>query len=401
MRYFICCILAFTFVNTVDAKKHFKVRPGLDTLMQKSDKWLKGKRIALIVNHSAVDSKGRHILDLLYPQYKVVKIFAPEHGVRGALDEHVDDEKDTKTGIPIVSLYQRKKKAPTNEDLADVDVLIFDIQEIGLRYYTYASTMVMAMKAAKSAGKTMYILDRPNMAGPLGVYGPLLEKKFHGGFAGYYPIPIAHGMTMGELALYYNKTFDIGANIRVMKMANYRRGMYYDETGLPWKNPSPSIVRMASVIGYHLAGAFETLNISVGRGTDHPFEVYGAPFFDAQKITRELTQAKLPGLKFTPTTFTPTRSAFKGKACHGFKLAITNRRKIQPMRTVITIGRILYKNLPEETRKANWARVANGIGDTAFIERIAKGENYKKLLKLLKKEVHGFIKSRKPYLLYR
>ncbi|MBV6493377.1 MAG: hypothetical protein LDLANPLL_01393 [Turneriella sp.] len=397
---FLLPVLLFSIPKGLDAKKRVRVKPGLDTLMRKADHYLKGKRIALIINHSAINSKGRHILDLLYPKYKVVKIFAPEHGIRGALDEHVGDEKDTRTQVPIISLYQRQKKAPTEEDLADVDVIIFDIQEIGLRYYTYASTMVMSMKVAKSAGKPMYILDRPNMAAPLGVYGPLLESKFHGGFAGYYPIPMAHAMTIGELARYYNEKFNINADIHVFKLSGYKHSMFYDEMGLPWKNPSPSILRMASVLGYHLGGAFETLNISVGRGTEHPFEYYGAPFFNAKKITKEMNRAKLPGLKFKPVSFTPERSAFKGKKCHGFRLVITNRRKIQPMRTVITMGYVLYKNLPVDTRKTNWARVANGIGETGFIERMAQGISYKILSRAILPDVDAFKKERKKYLLY-
>lgn len=377
-----------------------KVSTGLDELIKKPD-ILRDKRLALVVNHSAIDRKGRHIIDLLYPKYKVLKIFAPEHGVRGKLDEHVSGEHDEKTGLPIVSLYQKDKKAPTEQELADIDLLIFDIQEIGLRYYTYATTMVLAMKAAKAAGKKMLILDRPNMAAPLGVYGPALETRFHGGFAGYYPIPIAHAMTMGELARFYNTRFNIGADIEVVKMKNYSHKMFYDETGLPWRNPSPSITGMQSVLGYHLAGSLEALNISVGRGTNNPFQLYGAPFFEMKKIARALNLARLPGVQFSAAVFKPTRSAYAKEICRGFKMVVTNRRKVDPMRTLVTIAREIYRQLPEKSRDKNWQRIANGVGDTAFIEQIAKGERVEKLVQLTQKDVTEFKREREKFLLYR
>lgn len=383
------------------AARKKKVMTGLDQLVKKPDKYLKDKRLALIVNHSAVDRKGRHIIDLLHPKYKVVKIFAPEHGVRGKEDEFLaGGEKDKKTGLPVISLYQRKKKEPTTEDLADVDLIIFDIQEIGLRYYTYATTMVLAMKAAKAAGKKMLVLDRPNMAAPLGVYGPALESKFHGGFAGYYPIPIAHAMTIGELANYYNTKFQIGADVEVVKLSGYNHKMFYDDTGLPWRNPSPSITGMQSVFGYHLAGAIEALNISVGRGTSAPFQLYGAPFMDAQKVVAALKKAKLPGLKFMAVKFKPTRSAYVKEQCKGFKMVITNRRKLDPMRTLVTIAREIYGHLPENTRDKNWQRIANGVGDTGFIQAIAKGEPVEKLVQMTEADVRNFSEERKKFLLY-
>lgn len=393
-------LIAVTGVEAKAAKRK-RVMTGLDQLVKKPDKYLKGKRIALIVNHSAVDRKGRHIIDLLHPKYKVVKIFAPEHGVRGKEDEFLaGGEKDKKTGLPVISLYQRKKKEPTTEDLADVDLIIFDIQEIGLRYYTYATTMVLAMKAAKAAGKKMLVLDRPNMAAPLGVYGPALESKFHGGFAGYYPIPIAHAMTIGELANYYNAKFQIGADVEVIKLSGYNHKMFYDDTGLPWRNPSPSITGMQSVFGYHLAGAIEALNISVGRGTSAPFQLYGAPFMDGQKVVAALKKAKLPGLKFSAVKFKPTRSAFVKEQCKGFKMVITNRRKLDPMRTLVTIAREIYGHLPENSRDKNWQRIANGVGDTGFIQAIAKGEPVEKLVKMTEADVRSFSEERKKYLLY-
>lgn len=377
-----------------------KVKTGLDNLLKDSDKWLKDKRIGLIVNHSSIDAKGRHIIDLLHERYKIAKIFAPEHGVRGKVDDHVADGKDSKTGLKVVSLYQRKKKEPGAEDLRDVDILIFDIQEIGVRYYTYATTMILSMKAAKANGKKMLILDRPNMAAPLGVYGPLLETKFHGGFAGYFPIPISHAMTIGELAQYYNKHFDIGADIEVIKLSGYKHRMFYDETGQPWKNPSPSITDMNSVIGYHIAGSLESLNISVGRGTRRPFQLYGAPFFDAKRLAAALNAAKLPGVKFLPVVFRPSRSAYRSKLCRGIRLVITNRRKVDAMRTFITMAREVHKHLPEKGREKNWQRIAHAVGDSNFIDSLAKGEAMNVLLTRIAADVKAFQDVRQKYLLY-
>jgi len=393
--------LALAVPTSARPKGKPRVSSGLDNLLAKADKRLKGKRIALIVNHSAVNRKGIHIVDLLHPKYTIAKIFAPEHGVRGEADELLSGEKDSKTGLPVISLYQKNKKAPTNDDLADVDLLIFDIQEIGLRYYTYATTMVLAMKAAKAAGKKILILDRPNMAAPLGVYGPKLEEKFHGGFAGYYPIPMSHAMTIGELALLYNKEFAIDADIEILKLTGYTHRMFYDETKLVWRNPSPSIVNMQSVLGYHLIGSLEALSISVGRGTDAPFQLYGAPHWDGLRLAKTLSRKKLPGLKFKSVKFTPTRSAFAKEVCKGFKLTVTDRRRVKPMLTLLTIARELYKRLPEKDRDSNWERTANGIGSREFIHAIARGDKIDKLLKLAKKDSDEFMKLRKKYLLYK
>lgn len=392
-------LIAAGAANAKGSKRAKKVSSGLDELV-KNPAQLKGKRLALIVNHSAIDRKGRHIIDLLHPKFKVMKIFAPEHGVRGKFDEHVSGERDGKTGLPVISLYQKDKKAPTIQELSDVDLLVFDIQEIGLRYYTYATTMVLAMKAAKAAGKKMLILDRPNMAAPLGVYGPALESRFHGGFAGYYPIPIAHAMTMGELATYYNERFGIGADIEIIKMKNYSHRMFYDETGLPWRNPSPSITGMQSVLGYHLAGALEALNISVGRGTNAPFQLYGAPFLSVGKLVKSLNRARLPGVRFYAAKFKPKRSAYAREVCRGFKMVVTNRRKVDPMKTLVTIARELYKQLPEKTREQNWRRIANGVGDTGFIDAIAKQEPVEKLVQMTQNDVQAFKRDRERFLIY-
>lgn len=401
LRLFSLMLIASSVAISAKSQKKARVLSGLDVLMQKPDAKLKGKRLALIVNHSAVNGKGKHIIDVLHPRFTIAKIFAPEHGVRGAEDEFLSGEKDAQTGLPVISLYQKNKKAPSVEDLADVDLLIFDIQEIGLRYYTYATTMVLAMKAAKAANKKILILDRPNMAAALGVYGPKLEEKFHGGFAGYYPIPIAHAMTIGELALLYNKEFGIDADVEVVKLSGYKHKMFYDETKLPWRNPSPSIVNMQSVLGYHLIGSLEALNISVGRGTKAPFQLYGAPFINAQKIVKALTQAKLPGLRFEAAKFTPTRSAYAKKQIMGFKLTITNRHILQPMRTLVTIAKAIRQQLPDEGFAQNWERIGNGIGNLEYIAAIAKGEKNSTLLKRAEVDAKTFNALRQKYLLYK
>ena len=377
-----------------------KVITGLEVLLEDADSLLKDKRIGLIVNHSSINSKGKHIIDLLHPKYKIAKIFAPEHGVRGNFDDNVSDSKDEKSGLQIISLYQGNKKAPTKEDLIDIDILIFDIQEIGVRYYTYATTMILAMKAAKENGKRIIILDRPNMAGHLGVYGPLLDKKYWGGFAGYYPIPLSHGMTIGELAAYYNEEEKIGADIQVIAMKNYSRKLFYDETGLPWRKPSPNIPDMESVIGYHLGGALERLNISVGRGTIAPFLMFGAPGINGNKLARELNKARLPGLKFEKIRFSPAFSNFKGKRCEGFRIVIRDRRKIDPMRTLITIAKQVYSALPGKEKMEHWMQVSGSIGRPEIAKAVAEDKTVESILTEIGQETTDFLKLRKKYLRY-
>jgi len=377
------------------------VKSGLDNLLENPDMIPKNKRLGIIVNHSSVNASGKHIVDLLTPGgYQLKKIFTTEHGFRGHSDNYIKDSVDNTTGLPVVSLYKSNKKAPTDDDLKDIDILIFDIQEIGVRYYTYATSMILAMKMAAKNKKSFIVLDRPNMAGELGAYGPILSNEFRKGFAGYYPIPMAHGMTIGELARFYNDYFKIGVELKVIQMINYKRSMYYDETGLPWIKPSPNICNVDSAIAYQIIGSLEALKISVGRGTETPFLLYGAPHFNGRKMTQELNNAGLPGVEFEYAEFIPTNYNYKGKTCSGFRLSFTDRHKIDPMKIFLTIAREIYLNLPEKKRDIKWGQASGSVGSRKVLIDIAKGTKIETIIETIEKDIQPFMQERKKYLMY-
>ena len=388
------------------AKPPFKV--GLEVLQAQDFAPLRGKKIGLIVNHSAVTRTGEHAVDIFHKQGLVTKLFAPEHGIRGTKDELLNsNETDSATGLPIFSLYQAKKKEPSAEELKGVDALVFDIQEIGVRYYTYATTMAYCMKAAAQAGIPFYVLDRPNMAVPLGVYGPILEKEFQGGFASFYPIPIAHGMTIGELAQFYNTEFGINVKLTVIPMQGYKPDAFYDEQepAFPWRNPSPNIRSMDAVIAYHLLGSLEDITWSVGRGTDAPFLKYGIslPNFSmaaANAWVQNLNAKKLPGLQFTFIMFNPGGSKLQGKQCYGFGLSITNRRAIKPLLTTLTLAQELYKIFPDTSRSKEIDRAGRSVGSRKVLGMVKAGKTPFEIEQSLQTEVREFEKKREKYRIY-
>ncbi len=384
----------------------FKV--GLEVLQAQDFAPFRGKKVGLIVNHSAVTRNGDHAVDIFHKQGLVTKLFAPEHGIRGTKDELLNkNETDSATGLPIYSLYQEKKKEPSQEELQGVDALVFDIQEIGVRYYTYATTMAYCMKAAAQAGIPFFVLDRPNMAAPLGVYGPILEKEFQGGFASYYPIPIAHGMTMGELAQFYNTEFGINAKLTVIPMQGYQPDKFYDEQepAFPWRNPSPNIRSMDAVIGYHVLGSLEDITWSVGRGTDSPFTTYGVSipgisFMNGLQWGQRIDAKKLPGLEFTAMVFNPSSSKLAGKQCYGFALKVVNRRAIKPFLTTLTVARELHMVLPDTSRSKELDRAGRSLGSRKVIAMIKAGKTPEDIEKSLQTEVKEFEKKRLKYLIY-
>lgn len=382
----------------------FKV--GLEVLRDLDFAPLRGKKIGLIVNHSAVTREGHHAADMLAKVGIAAKLFAPEHGIRGTKDEIINSsEADSATGLTVISLYSDKKKAPSREDLQGLDALVFDIQEIGLRYYTYATTMVYGMKAAADAGIPFYVLDRPNMAAPLGVYGPILEKEFQGGFASYYPIPIAHGMTIGELATFYNAEFGINARLNVIPMQGYDRTKFYDELGFPWRNPSPNIRQMEAVIGYHCLGMLEDMTWSVGRGTQSPFLTYGVYVSGATmqlglNFLKSLQSYKLNGVGFNFTMFNPSSSKLQGKPCIGFNINITDRRNINPIRTMLAVFKETIKLFPDSLRNKEIDRTGRSVGSRKLLAMVKAGKSIDEIERAFRKEAQDFEEKTKQFYLY-
>jgi uncharacterized protein YbbC (DUF1343 family) len=318
------------------------VRPGLDVFLADIPAELRGKRIGLIANHSAIDRQARQAIDLIanHRDLKLVALFAPEHGIRGtvAAGAKIEDERDSKTGLPIYSLYKTEDRGPADSMLVNVDALVYDLQEVGGRTWTYVSTMALSMAAAKRKGIPFVVLDRPNPIGGEIVEGAPLDPKFKS-FVGMYSIPARHGMTVGELATLFNTRFGIGANLIVIRAANWERSQWFEDTGLPWVNPSPNLRSPNALKNYPGTVYFEGTNLTEGRGTPRPFEQVGAPWLNAPEIARLMNARALPGVRFEAITMAvePTAAKHKGLTIPAIRFVITDRGSYRPVRSALTL----------------------------------------------------------------
>ncbi|MFT5109193.1 MAG: hypothetical protein ACI9UA_004840 [Pseudoalteromonas tetraodonis] len=332
-----------------------QVLNGIDVLAASGFAALKGKKVGLITNHTGRTRDARTSIDLLHQSKEVslVCLFGPEHGIRGTADESVKDGVDKHTRLPIRSLFANGTFKPTPEQLAGVDTLVFDIQDIGCRFYTYISTMGLCMEAAEAAGIGFVVLDRVNPIGGHVVDGPLRDGKQS--FTAFHDIPLRHGMTVGELAKMFRAERYPKLQLEVVEVQGWKRSMFFDQTGLPWKNPSPNIRNLNQAILYPGVGLLEFTNLSVGRGTTAPFELVGAPFIDPDALARELRAAELPGLGFVPVRFTPTSSVHRGKVCGGVRILVTDRERCAPVDLGLTLGQALARLYKDawETKNLN------------------------------------------------
>jgi uncharacterized protein YbbC (DUF1343 family) len=326
--------------------KRARVLNGIDVLVKQDFAPLKGKRVGLITNHTGQDRDRNATIDLLKnaPGVMLVKLFAPEHGIRGALDAKISDSTDEKTGLPILSLYGETRK-PKPEHLQDLDALVYDIQDIGCRFYTYPSTMGLAIEAAAENGKEIFVLDRANPITSTMIDGPVLAEPPT--FVGFYPVTLRHGMTVGELAKMYNADKNLNARLTVVACENYTRDLWYDETGLPWTNPSPNMRNLKQAILYPGVGLLESA-LSVGRGTDTPFELVGAPYIDDVKLAEELNRAGLPGVSFVPIRFTPTASVHRDKLCGGVYIMLNDRDACNVVDAGLLIAKTVFRLYPND-----------------------------------------------------
>jgi uncharacterized protein YbbC (DUF1343 family) len=373
------------------------VQTGLDVLKRENFKRLAGKRVGLVTNHTGVDPEGNSIIDLLHkaPGVKLIALFSPEHGIRGALDAPVPDGKDEKTGLPIFSLYGENRR-PTKEQLAGIDLLIYDIQDIGCRFYTYITTLGYVLEEAARHKIEVLVLDRPNPIGGEMVEGPILDKKSES-FVAYHPLPVRHGMTVGELATLFNTERKIGARLQVVKLEHWRRGELFDRTGLVWTNPSPNMRSLIAALLYPGVGLLETTNLSVGRGTDRPFEMIGAPWLDGRKLAEMLNAEGLPGVRFVSTRFTPTSSVHAKKECGGVQIYLTDWSRFESIPTGYAIATALQKLHPKDWQTKRYNVL---LGHAATFEGVQKGMTRQALLRLAEPGLKDFLAARKRYLLY-
>jgi uncharacterized protein YbbC (DUF1343 family) len=378
------------------------VRPGIEMFLADLPAAVRGKRVGLITNHSGIDRVSVLDIDLIARRgdLKLVALFAPEHGIRGEAQAgaKIADEKDAKTGIPIYSLYKTEDHAPTAAMLKDVDVLVYDLQEVGGRTWTYVSTMAVSMQAAAKKKIPFVVLDRPNPIGGEIVEGALLDPKFQS-FVGMYPIPARHGLTVGELATLFNTKYGIGVDLIVVKAGGWRRGQWLDQTGLPWVNPSPNLRSLAALTSYPGSVYFEGTNLTEGRGTDRPFEQIGAPWLKAAPVVAAMNGKRLPGIRFEAVTLSvaPTAAKFPGQTIPGICFDITDRHAYRPVRTSLLLIDEIRRQHPTEFA---WSKTIDRLTGSDKVRLAIEGGTLPALLDAWDKEAAAFAESRKPFLLY-
>ncbi|WP_232732312.1 exo-beta-N-acetylmuramidase NamZ family protein [Bacillus sp. mrc49] len=397
------CLSSSKSVTAVKEEKKQKVSPGIEVLLKEEKKLLKGKKVGLITNPTGIDSHLTSVVDLLHddPDIQLTTLFGPEHGVRGDAQAgaSVDFYVDEKTGLPVYSLYGKTKK-PTSEMLKDVEVLVFDIQDVGTRYYTYIYTMAYAMEAAKENDIPFIVLDRPNPLGGEAVDGPVLEQEFSS-FVGMYPIPLKHGMTLGELATLFNKEFKIGANLQVIKMKGWKRDMDYDATGLPFVLPSPNMPTVSTAFVYPATGLIEGTNVSEGRGTTKPFELIGAPYINGDVLAGKLNALRLPGVQFRGASFTPMFSKHAGQLSHGVEIYVTDRKKFKAVPTGLHLIKTIHDLYPDDFEFLQANNFNLLIGNGWVKGKIDEGSSVNEIMQEYQDDLDAFKKVRKNYLLYR
>ncbi len=378
------------------------VRPGIEVFLSDLPPALRGKRVGLITNHTGIDRSRTSDIDLIagHKELKLAILMAPEHGIRGtaAAGAKVGDETDPRTGVPVASLYKAEDRGPTAEMLKDVDVLVYDLQEVGGRTWTYVSTMALSMQAAARKQIPFVVLDRPNPIGGEIVEGALLDPNYKS-FVGMYPIPARHGMTVGELATLFNRKHGIGVDLIVARVTGWRRSQWLDETGLPWVNPSPNLRSLAAVTSYPGSVYFEGTNLTEGRGTDRPFEQVGAPWLNAPEVARVMNGMRLPGIRFEPITMAVEQTAakFKGQTIPGLRFVITDRQAYRPVRTSLLLIDEIHRQHPQDFA---WGATIDRLTGSDKVRLAIEAGRLVPLLEEWDREAAAFVESRKPFLLY-
>lgn len=399
-------ILSLTLCLTFAAAFSVFAAPSrLETQIAALEQKLKGKRVGFLTTPSSVDGDFRFLADRLHanPDITLVCFFAPEHGLRGdrQAGEKVEDYVDTATGLPVYSLYSQRR-APTAAQLAALDVLLCDIQDVGVRFYTFIWTTINAMEAAAGAGKEVVIFDRPNPLGLTKMEGA--PTRLHAGLVGPvwpgqpFGIPTRHGMTAGEIATLVNAAWSTNrARLTVIKIPGYTRAMSYEETGYPWVMPSPNMPTLETAAVYPGTCVFEGTNLSEGRGTTRPFELIGAPFVTPARLAARLHAAGLPGVRFREAWFTPTFSKHAGKLCGGVQVQITDAGTFEPVRTGLVMLKTFCELYPQEVKVTPFATRLMGVPD--LHERIWT-QNVEALIRGWQADLNQFATLRNPHLLY-
>jgi uncharacterized protein YbbC (DUF1343 family) len=397
-------VLAAPFASA--AQKHPKshhtyvgrVQTGLDVLESEKFASLRGKNIGLITNHTGVDFQGRSTVELLAkaPGVHLIALFSPEHGIAGHADEKFSSSKDPSTGLPIFSLYGEHLR-PTDEMLQGIDALVFDVQDAGIRFYTYTTTMGYCMEEAAKHNIAFYVLDRPDpLTGDI-LEGPMLDPD-KTSFVAYYPVPVRYALTIGELAQFYNSENHINADLHVVKMKNWHRNYFFESTGSRWIPPSPNLRTLKGSILYPGLEILQSAGISVGRGTEAPFEEFGAPWMNGEDVAAELNAKNLPGLRFSNQPFIPVSGLYAGQHCGGVGIKVTDRAAVRSMRMGLEIAALLQKTYPQQFDSS---KILELLGNEQGVRDLQAGVSPEKIVSSWATDLAAFDQVRRKYLLYK
>jgi uncharacterized protein YbbC (DUF1343 family) len=389
--------------NTASAKNKSRpragrVQTGLDVLESQKFAALRGKHIGIITNHTGLDSQGKSIIELLAhaPGVQVVAIFSPEHGLGGQLDERLSSSKDPSTGLHVFTLYGETLR-PTDEMLQGVDTLVFDLQDAGVRFYTYTVTMAYAMEEAAKRNIAFYVLDRPNPLGGEIIEGPMLDAD-KTNFVAYFPIPVRYALTIGELAQLFNSENHINADLHVIAMKNWHRNYFFESTGIRWIPPSPNLRTLKGSIVYPGLEILQNAGVSVGRGTEAPFEEFGAPWMEGEKVASALNAAHLPGLKFVTQPFIPVTGLYAGKRCNGVGIRVADRAAIRSMRMGLEVAALLQKMYPQNFEASKTVVL---LGNAETVRKLEDGTSPADIVSGWQASLTDYDKTRRRYLIYK
>jgi uncharacterized protein YbbC (DUF1343 family) len=381
------------------AKGHVsRVQTGLDVLEAEKFAPLRGKHVGLITNHTGLDFQERSTVELLAhaPGVQLVALFSPEHGIAGHSDDKVSTSKDASTGLPIYSLYGEHLR-PTDEMLQDIDALVFDVQDAGVRFYTYTTTMGYCLEEAAKRGIAFYVLDRPNPLNGEVVEGPMLDPE-KTSFVAYYPLPVRYGLTIGELAELFNTENHINGQLHVIAMKNWHRSYFFESTGIRWIPPSPNLRTLKGAILYPGLEILQNAGVSVGRGTEAPFEEFGAPWINGEEVAAELNTKKLPGLRFANQPFVPVSGLYAGEHCGGVGIRVTDRAALRSMRVGLEIAALLQKKYPDHF---DTSKILPLLGNDETVRQLQSGTPAEEVMAGWAKDLATFDQMRRRYFLYK
>jgi uncharacterized protein YbbC (DUF1343 family) len=395
-------LLSCAAIPALSAKKHSgraaRVQTGLDVLEAQKFAALRGKHVGLITNHTGLDSQGRSTVDILSHAagVQLVALFSPEHGLAGRNDELIPSSKDPSTGLPVYSLYGESRR-PTDEMLKGIDALVFDVQDAGVRFYTYTATMGYCMEEAAKHNIAFFVLDRPNPLGGEIVEGPMLDAD-KTSFVAYSPLPVRYGLTIGELAQFFNGENHIGADLHVITMKNWHRNYFFESTGIKWIPPSPNLRTIKGSVLYPGIEILQSAGVSVGRGTQTPFEEFGAPWLDGEEVAVELNQRHLPGVHFASQPFIPISGLYSGQRCGGVGMRVTDPHKVRSMEMGLEIAAILQKLYPKQFEVAKLIEL---VGNADTIRQLQSGVAPEKIVASWTDALAAFDQVRRKYFLYK